>query len=202
MSNLLPTSMLAAVSICLSACVNINGVESTQIDRDKQITTKLEAPNFDTANAPMVMTSLIETGRSEIGQVTLKEAPGGVIVTIMATGVPEGWHGMHFHVKADCSDAGFKNSGGHVNPSGREHGLRNPNGPDNADLPNIYADANGNVNAELFTTRVSLTNGITGRPNLLDSDGSALVIHANRDDHISQPIGGAGPRIACATIKS
>jgi Cu-Zn family superoxide dismutase len=36
---------------------------------------------------------------------------------------------------------------------------------------------------------------------LRDADGSAVVIHANPDDHMAQPIGGAGPRVACAVIK-
>ena len=36
---------------------------------------------------------------------------------------------------------------------------------------------------------------------LRDADGSALVIHASPDDHMSQPIGGAGGRIACAVIR-
>ena len=36
---------------------------------------------------------------------------------------------------------------------------------------------------------------------LRDTDGSALVIHANVDDQQSQPIGGAGDRVGCAVIK-
>ncbi len=35
---------------------------------------------------------------------------------------------------------------------------------------------------------------------LLDDDGFAVVVHAEPDDHHSQPIGGAGARIACAAI--
>jgi len=31
--------------------------------------------------------------------------------------------------------------------------------------------------------------------------GSALLIHAAADDYLSQPIGGAGARVACAAIK-
>jgi Cu-Zn family superoxide dismutase len=188
---------LSPILCLLTGCVVISDVESS-----KTVSATLEAPSFAPSNAPMVMTSIIEPGRKDIGQLTLKEGSGGVVVTLTASGISEGWHGMHFHVKGDCSDTAFKNSGGHINPSGREHGLQNPNGPDNADLPNIYADENGNVHAEMFTTRVSLIDGVPGRPNLLDSDGSALVIHANRDDHMSQPIGGAGPRIACATINN
>ncbi|HBS33699.1 MAG TPA: superoxide dismutase family protein, partial [Parvularcula sp.] len=36
---------------------------------------------------------------------------------------------------------------------------------------------------------------------LLDDDGFAIIIHANPDDHVTQPIGGAGDRVACAAFK-
>jgi Cu-Zn family superoxide dismutase len=42
--------------------------------------------------------------------------------------------------------------------------------------------------------------GAGGRTALSDADGAALVIHAGRDDHRAQPIGGAGARIACGAI--
>jgi Cu-Zn family superoxide dismutase len=54
--------------------------------------------------------------------------------------------------------------------------------------------------AELYSPRVSLK-GAGGRPSLLDADGSAIVVHANPDDHNSQPIGGAGARVACGVVK-
>jgi Cu-Zn family superoxide dismutase len=38
-------------------------------------------------------------------------------------------------------------------------------------------------------------------PALKDADGSAVVIHANADDHMAQPIGGAGARVACAEVR-
>ena len=39
-------------------------------------------------------------------------------------------------------------------------------------------------------------------PGLLDEDGSAVVIHANPDDHLTQPIGGAGGRVGCGVISA
>ena len=50
---------------------------------------------------------------------------------------------------------------------------------------------------EAFTTFVSLTDGPN---NLLDADGSTFVIHENPDDHLTQPIGGSGARVACGEI--
>ncbi len=35
---------------------------------------------------------------------------------------------------------------------------------------------------------------------LLDEDGSAVIIHEHPDDHLTQPIGSAGGRIACGVI--
>ena len=77
--------------------------------------------------------------------------------------------------------------------------MRNPEGPDNGDLPNLFAAADGSAAAEFFTTRVSVASG--SMPALLDEDGSAVIIHANRDDHLTQPIGGAGGRVACGVIE-
>ncbi|MDF0542964.1 superoxide dismutase family protein [Sphingobium sp. H39-3-25] len=135
------------------------------------------------------------------GEVTLTDAPKGVLVHIEASGLQPGWHAVHFHEKADCSDPMFKSAGGHVHmASPAVHGLLNPAGNDLGDLPNIFADAQGVVKAEMFSPLVSLRDG-TARSNLLDTDGSALVMHANADDYETQPIGGAGARVACVEIR-
>jgi len=135
------------------------------------------------------------------GNVTVTAAPKGVLVHIEASGLTPGWHAVHFHEKATCGDPGFKASGSHVHGTTTlVHGLLNPAASDDGDLPNIYAGADGKANAELFTTLVSLRPGGAG-PALADADGSALVIHARPDDYSTQPIGGAGDRIACAVLK-
>ena len=85
-----------------------------------------------------------------------------------------------------------------INPGAVPHGLRNPEGPDHGDLPNLDAAADGSARAEFFTDLVSVAGG--DMPALLDEDGSAVIIHENPDDHLSLPIGGAGGRIACGII--
>jgi Cu-Zn family superoxide dismutase len=136
-----------------------------------------------------------------IGSVVLTDAPKGVLLRVEARGLTPGWHGMHFHEKGDCSDPAFKMAGSHVHTlTPAVHGLLNPTANDDGDLPNLYADAQGKAMAELFSPLVSLT-GSGARPALLDPDGSALVVHARPDDYRTQPIGGAGDRVACAVIR-
>ena len=128
------------------------------------------------------------------GTATLTPAPKGVLVHIEASGLTPGWHAVHFHEKGDCSDAAFKLAGAHVHGAAPlVHGLLNPNATDSGDLPNLHAGADGQAKADFFTTAVTMAT-------LQDADGPAIVIHAKPDDYVSQPIGGAGDRVACAVI--
>jgi Cu-Zn family superoxide dismutase len=152
------------------------------------------------AAADSVTGNIIGANGDRIGTVLVTSAPQGVLlrVQIAPGSLPPGAHGMHLHSVGDCSDVGtFKMSKGHINVANREHGLLNPKGPDNADLPNLIVHRDGSADVELFTTRVRLAHDDAA---LLDDDGSALVIHENPDDHQTQPIGGAGARIACAAL--
>ena len=136
----------------------------------------------------------------QIGKIAVRSSENATVVriTINPGGLTPGWHGVHFHSVGDCSDVGqFQLSKGHVNHENAKHGLLNPEGPDEGDLPNIFANQDGSVNAEVSSDSIVLT----GQQGLKNSDGSALVFHANEDDHTSQPIGGAGARVACAVIK-
>jgi Cu-Zn family superoxide dismutase len=136
-----------------------------------------------------------------IGTATLTEAPHGVLLRVEAKGLTPGWHGLHFHEKGDCGTPDFKSAGAHVHTTTTVvHGLLNPDGNDNGDLPNLFAAADGSATTEVFSHLVSL-NGAGGRPALLDADGSSIVVHASPDDYKSQPIGGAGARVACGVVK-
>lgn len=138
-----------------------------------------------------------------VGEATLVESAHGVLIHVAAKGLPPGPKGIHIHGVGTCDDgaAGFVASKGHLNPGARPHGLMNPEGPDAGDLPNLFVHADGSAGAEFFTTFASLA-GAAGRAAILDADGAALVIHENRDDHATQPIGGAGPRHFCGVISA
>ena len=149
--------------------------------------------------ADMAAAELVNTDGKAIGQATFEQTPGGVLLFVKVTGLPPGPHGIHLHGTGRCAPD-FKAAKGHINPHKRAHGLRNPDGPDNGDLPNLYVAADGTGAAEFYTTRVSVADGKRA-PALLDADGSAVIIHANPDDHMTQPIGGAGSRIACGVVE-
>jgi Cu-Zn family superoxide dismutase len=133
----------------------------------------------------------------KIGDLSLAASPHGTLIdmTVEAGALSPGKHGLHFHETADCSDAGqFKKSGSHAGHGEGKHGLLNPNGPEPGDLPNLVASQDGSAAVQLFTGLIKLDA-------LKDANGSALIIHAQADDHMSQPIGKSGDRVACAAIK-
>jgi len=150
-----------------------------------------------TEAGPPTEISIIGNSGAELGKATFTPAPQGVLIRIIvhAGGLSPGWHGTHLHMVGDCSDtAKFEHAGGHIQKSNTHHGLLYVHGPENGDLPNISVASDGSAAAELYTGLITLSE-------LQDADGSALVIHARADDHVSQPIGNAGDRVGCAVIK-
>lgn len=129
-----------------------------------------------------------------------QDSTGSVHVQMHVQGLTPGEHGVHFHAVGTCTAPAFASAGGHFNPdSTKHHGLNNPAGPHAGDLPNIMVDSAGNADYTAVTTTVSLT---PGTRSLFDADGSALVIHATKDDNMTDPAGNSGPRIGCGVIQS
>lgn len=152
------------------------------------------------ALAADVTAQILGNTGAQIGTVTLKgnEKLALLRVELQPGSLTPGWHGMHLHAVADCSDIGaFKAAKAHVNHGAGAHGLLNPAGPESGDLPNLFVAADGSATAEVATSLV----GLAGDAGIMDSDGSALVIHAAEDDHAAQPIGNSGDRLACAAIR-
>lgn len=152
--------------------------------------------------AEQATANFIDREGNSVGSGLITEGPHGILINLDLHGLPPGARAIHIHRYGNCDDpeAGFMASGGHLNPHDKPHGLMNPEGPDAGDLPNIIVREDGTVQVEMFSHLASL-HGAGDRATILDEDGAAFVIHENRDDHFSQPIGGAGPRIACGLIQ-
>lgn len=144
---------------------------------------------------------LYNNAGEQIGTVQVTDAPKGVLLRVEASKLAPGWHGVHIHARGDCSDKGFATAGPHVHAGDAKavHGLLVENANEPGDLPNIHVGSDGVLKADLFTGLMSVS-GRDGRPALKDADGSALIIHEHADDYQSQPIGGAGARVACAIL--
>jgi len=143
--------------------------------------------------------TLVDTGGRNVGTVQLSEQPAGrVALTGTLHDLPPGSHGTHLHAVGQCDGAAFAGAGAHFNPGARKHGLDSPEGPHAGDLPMVVVAADGRATLNATTDRVTLGDGATS---LLDSDGSALVLHAADDDQRTDPSGNSGARIACGVVK-
>lgn len=142
---------------------------------------------------------------NDMGTITLSETRTGVFLRVNLSGLtPDGEHAIHVHETGDCSPlATFKNAGGHYNPQEKMHGMKHPEGHHAGDMPNLKPDEEGYIETRILNRRLTLQPQTTedGRTSVFDDDGSAIVIHAGADDHMSQPSGAAGARIACGVIE-
>lgn len=126
-----------------------------------------------------------------------EDARGLVHVNVKVAGLTPGLHGIHIHSTGTCTP--FSAAGPHYNPAPtHEHGLDNPDGAHAGDLPNLAVNVAGQGRLTGTTDRVTLTAETT---TLFDSDGSAVVIHMNPDDQVTDATNGnSGARIACGII--
>src|SRR5688500_6304438 len=134
---------------------------------------------------------------SSVGTVTLDNTAQGVLMTATLSGLPPGTHGFHFHTVGQCAPT-FEAAGEHFNPAKKQHGLRNSAGPHAGDLPNLNVPESGTVRLEMVASGVSLG---SGKNNLLDGNGSALVVHTFADDNVTDPAGNSGTRVACGVVQ-
>jgi Cu-Zn family superoxide dismutase len=128
-----------------------------------------------------------------VGTATFTPADGGTKITVTVTGLPPGKHGFHLHAAAKCDAPDFKTAGAHYNPTGKKHGMENPEGPHAGDLPNLDVGADGKGTATDTAQGVKFADLFAGQ-------GTALVIHAAPDDGKTDPAGNSGSRIACGVV--
>lgn len=150
--------------------------------------------------AAPVKVELKDSMGKPVGTATITEAKkgGGVLIHMKLQGLPVGEHAAHIHTVAKCEGPAFTSAGGHFNPEMKMHGLDSENGPHAGDMVNFtVAGKKGKANVTLVNTRVTLDNGAHS---VFTGGGTALVIHAAKDDMKTDPAGNAGARIACGTI--
>jgi len=134
----------------------------------------------------------------EVGSVNLTQTPQGVLINVSVKGMPPGEHAFHVHAVGKCEPP-FTSAGGHFNPTNHKHGMMAPDGQHAGDMPNLHIPQSGDLVVEVLNPNITLEKG---KPNsVYDADGSAVIIHAGKDDYKTDPTGDAGGRIACGVIE-
>jgi Cu-Zn family superoxide dismutase len=152
------------------------------------------------AKGPTPVTVTLKTAQGDdAGTAVLKQEKEYVLIKLDVKGLPPGEHGIHVHQNAKCDGPDFKTAGGHFNPDQKKHGINNPEGHHNGDIPaNLTVKANGTDKVSIKVTSISLD---PSSPNsLLANGGTSLVIHQKADDMLTDPSGNSGNRIACGVI--
>ena len=128
-----------------------------------------------------------------IGRVRLSSGENATVlrIVIQPGGLTPGWHGLYLHETGDCSSAPAASGHDH---HGGEHGLLNPAGPHDGNLPNLFVAPDGSAQAEVSTQVIA---GLGHDAPIR----AALAIHAREDDHLTPPDGRMGERVACAAIR-
>ena len=144
---------------------------------------------------------LEDTDGNPVGDATFTEGPNGVTVNANLQpgqqGVEPGEHGIHIHETGEISPD-FEAAGAHFNPTSAQHGFDNSEGPHGGDLENITVNDDGSAGYTTTNKEITLSGG---QNSILDSDGSALVIHQSADDYQTDPSGESGDRVAAGVIR-
>jgi Cu-Zn family superoxide dismutase len=146
-----------------------------------------------------------------IGAVWFLPRPGGkVAVRASLSWLGEGFHGFHVHTVGKC-ETPFTTAGAHLNPAGVAHGAHQ------GDMPPLQVGKGGTTWVEFQTDRFTVDD-------LMDADGSAVIVHASPDNLANIPpryhshtpdassttfgadasttgTGDSGDRIACGVVQ-
>jgi len=145
---------------------------------------------------------------ADAGSVTFTPSGETLEVKAEVNGLTPGFHGFHIHETGTCDpDAqmgAFDTAGGHFATGSQTHGEHA------GDMPTLYAAEDGTARATFTTDRFTLAD-------LADDDGSAVMVHADRDNQANIPdryraggrrgpdqetldTGDSGDRVACGVV--
>jgi len=151
-----------------------------------------------TQKSTAAFANLIDSKGNNIGKVQFERVNDGTQVTVQASGLPPGPHGIHVHKMGVCQPPSFQSAGDHLSASRmQEHGIKNPEGPHAGDLPNLEVKKDGTVTSTFITKRLQLS---SEKDALLKEGGTTIIIHEKKDDQKTDPSGKSGDRIACGVV--
>ncbi|MGH2701052.1 MAG: superoxide dismutase family protein [Actinomycetota bacterium] len=149
------------------------------------------APNAG-AHGEHLRATVRNTGGATVGNMTFSEEDGAILVKATFRGLAPGFHGFHIHSIGVCDPLAkdatgatvpFFSAGGHYNPDAFAHGNHA------GDMPPLLVLQDGTAKLRFKTDRFELDE-------LVDADGSAVVLHAGPDNlgHIPAATSTGGER--------
>lgn len=140
-----------------------------------------------------------------VGSVFFTQTDAKVWIVAQVNNLPPGFHGFHVHGVGQCDAAGspaFAAAGSHLGSESAAHPSHS------GDLPVLLVNQDGTGIATATSDRFRVSD-------LLDADGSAVIVHANADNYANIPdrygatadeqtlnTGDGGDRIACGIIQT
>lgn len=155
-------------------------------------------PGGTTLDVPSATASLVDSTGARAGVATLSDSAGSGRLAVSVTGLTPGSHGMHIHESGTCTPPDFQSAGGHFNPTAKQHGAQNPEGPHAGDLPNLLVEEDGSADTTLAISSALLAEGPAS---MLGTQKRSFVIHADPDDEKTDPSGNSGARVVCGVIE-
>lgn len=140
---------------------------------------------------------IMDSSGRQLAVASAMQQNDGLRISVSASGLRAGTYGLHVHAVGRCDAPDFTSAGPHWNPTMRQHGSQNPQGPHRGDLPNLIVGANGQGEIAFTIPDARVSGGVGG---MLDSDGAAIVVHAGPDDYRTDPSGNSGARIGCGVF--
>ena len=164
---------------------------------------RLNAPIVSIATVPFdAQAALVDNRGITVGVARLREGADSVRVEAEARNLSGGFHGVHVHGSGLCDPAtDFSRAGGHLGASDTRFHPSHP-----GDLPPLLAGQDETALGMARTDRFRVAD-------LLDADGSALVVHAGADnfanipdryspppDQTTRETGDSGTPVACGPV--
>jgi Cu-Zn family superoxide dismutase len=157
------------------------------------------------AGAQSAKAVLRDASGGDVGVAHLTQVGDAVRVRAETRGLSPGFHAFHVHAVGECVPP-FTSAGGHYNPGGTGHGAHA------GDLPSLLVMEDGTAWLRFETDAFTVEE-------LFDADGSAIIVHAGRDnfaniptryhshtedtfgpDSVTLATGDAGARTACGVL--
>lgn len=189
--------LTATVIFAFVGCKNENKKDDGIDDIDDTVQIESNMDN-DSLQAKMISVKMEpKSGSDATGEVVFTEEDGIVKMEAKFTGLTPGDHAIHIHEKADCSADDGKSAGGHWNPTHEPHGKwGDDEGYHKGDIGNFDANDDGEGSISMETDEWCIDCDDDNK-NIV---GKSVIVHAGKDDFVSQPSGDAGGRIACGGI--